>query len=87
MWASQSNTAEASALNTQQKLLKKLIKNSIIFMFITENEHNKIGIKYTRRSNILTIILLKESDDLVIIENDFIFRCVPKVIKSPNRFS
>ena len=46
-----------------------------------------ISLLPTLDANRLTIILLKDSDDLVTIENAFIFRCVKKFIKSSNRFS
>ena len=52
---------------------------------IAPNTHNSL--LRTLDANRLTIILLKGSDDLVTIENAFIFRCVQKFIKSSNRFS
>ena len=52
---------------------------------ITPNTHHSL--LPTLAANRLTIILLKGSDDLVTIENAFIFRFVQKFIKSSNRFS
>ena len=61
------------------------VQRIAIHDLIAPNTHHSL--LPTLDANRLTIILLKGSDDLVIIENAFIYRCVKKFIKSSNRFS